>query len=72
MKRHAGGALLFTSVVLGAAGARAEDTSDIHSILNEHVITTASTTAQKDSAAPALSTTITSEGDRPDRCCPTS
>jgi outer membrane cobalamin receptor len=61
MMRRAGSALLFTSVVLGSAGARAEDTSDIQSILNEHVITTASTTAQKDSAAPALSTTITSE-----------
>jgi outer membrane receptor protein involved in Fe transport len=61
MKRDVAGALLFATVTLGAAGARAEDTSDIQSILNEHVITTASTTAQKDSAAPALSTTITSE-----------
>ena len=61
MKRALFGTALSASVALGAANARAQDTSDIQSILNEHVITTASTTAQKDSAAPALSTTITSE-----------
>lgn len=61
MKRQVGAGLVFASIVLGAASGRAQDTSDIQSILNEHVITTASTTAQKDSAAPALSTTITSE-----------
>jgi outer membrane receptor protein involved in Fe transport len=52
-------------VCLGAlastAPARADDTTDIQSLLNEHVITTASATAQRASAAPALSTTITAE-----------
>jgi outer membrane receptor for ferrienterochelin and colicin len=44
-----------------AAPAHADDTTDIQSLLNEHVITTASATAQRASAAPALSTTITAE-----------
>jgi outer membrane receptor for ferrienterochelin and colicins len=48
------------SLSLGA-NARADDTSDIQSILSERVITTASTTAQKASVAPALSTTITGD-----------
>jgi outer membrane receptor protein involved in Fe transport len=61
MRHTLGVALLSASVVLGASPARAEDTSDLQSILSEHVITTASTAAQKDSAAPALTTTITSE-----------
>jgi outer membrane receptor protein involved in Fe transport len=44
-----------------ATAARADDTADLQAILSEHVITTASTTAQRASAAPALSTTITAE-----------
>jgi outer membrane receptor for ferrienterochelin and colicins len=47
--------------LLAAGPARADDTSDLQAILSEHVITTASTTAQRASAAPAISTTITAE-----------
>ncbi len=48
--------------IVGAdAPARADDKSEIESILSEHVISTASTTAQRASVAPALSTTITAE-----------
>ena len=47
--------------LLAAGPARADDTSDLQAILSEQVITTASTTAQRASAAPALSTTITAE-----------
>jgi outer membrane receptor protein involved in Fe transport len=48
-------------VVAVATPVRADDKSEIESILSEHVISTASTTAQRASVAPALSTTITSE-----------
>ena len=44
-----------------ASGARADDKSEIESILSEHVISTASATTQRASVAPALSTTITAE-----------
>lgn len=55
--------LLIACVVALAceATARADDTTDIQSLLNEHVIVTATSTAQSASSAPALSTTITSE-----------
>jgi outer membrane receptor for ferrienterochelin and colicins len=49
------------AALASAAPARADDTTDIQSLLNEHVITTASATAQRASSAPALSTTITAE-----------
>jgi outer membrane receptor for ferrienterochelin and colicins len=44
-----------------AATAHAEDTTDLQSLLSERVVTTASTTAERESTAPALSTTITAE-----------
>jgi outer membrane receptor protein involved in Fe transport len=47
--------------IASAGVARADDTTDLQSLLNEHVVTTASTTAQRASVAPALSTTITAE-----------
>ena len=53
--------LSWCAVVACALPARADDTTDIQSILNEQVITTASTAAERASAAPALSTTITAE-----------
>jgi outer membrane receptor protein involved in Fe transport len=53
--------LSWCAVIASALPARADDTADIQSILNEQVITTASTTAERASAAPALSTTITAE-----------
>jgi outer membrane receptor for ferrienterochelin and colicins len=60
-RRHCERALLLLAAGAVTSSAYADDTADLQSILSEHVITTASTTAQKDSAAPALSTTITSE-----------
>jgi outer membrane receptor for ferrienterochelin and colicins len=54
-------ASLAGAVVLSAAAARADDRAEIESLLSEHVISTASTTAQRASVAPALSTTITAE-----------
>lgn len=51
----------FLAAMAFAAAARAEDMSDIRSLLDEHVVTTASTTAQSASAAPAVTTTITGE-----------
>ena len=53
--------LSWCAAVAWALPARADDTSDIQSLLNEQVITTASTTAERASAAPALSPTITAE-----------
>ena len=41
--------------------AYAQDTTDLQALLSEHVFTTASTTAQYASVAPALSTTVTFE-----------
>ena len=49
------------AVLAHSGWARADDASDIEGILNEHVISTASATAQRASVAPALSTTITAE-----------
>ena len=46
---------------LCAARARADDTSDLQSLLDEQVIVTAASTAQRESSAPALSTTITAD-----------
>jgi outer membrane receptor protein involved in Fe transport len=55
-------ALLSTLLALAyATTSRADDTTDIESILSEHVISTASATAQRASVAPALSTTISAE-----------
>jgi outer membrane receptor for ferrienterochelin and colicins len=56
--------LPYLSVVLAAlvpAPARAENTDDIQSLLSENVITTASTSSQKASTAPATSVTLTAE-----------
>lgn len=50
---------LFT--LLSAGVARAEDTEDIQSLLSEEVVTTASTTAEKASSAPATSVTISAD-----------
>jgi outer membrane receptor for ferrienterochelin and colicins len=61
MKRSQVVPFAIAACCLAAASARAEDTSDLQSILEEHVITTASTTAQTESAAPAVSTTITGD-----------
>jgi outer membrane receptor for ferrienterochelin and colicins len=52
------------SVVLGLLGARpalADDTDDLRALLSENVITTASTSAQTASTAPATSVTLTAE-----------
>jgi outer membrane receptor protein involved in Fe transport len=54
-------AMTCIAVLASATVAHADDTTDIQSLLNEHVITTASATAQRASTAPALSTTITAE-----------
>jgi outer membrane receptor for ferrienterochelin and colicins len=54
-------ALTAGGVLMQAAVARADDTSSLESILNESVVTTASKTAETASAAPATSTTITSD-----------
>ncbi len=53
--------LLALGVLAQAAEARADDKSEIESLLSEHVITTASATSQRASVAPALSTTLTAE-----------
>lgn len=45
----------------GTVPALADDTSELESILSENVVTTASTTAQRESSAPATSTTITGD-----------
>lgn len=56
---------LRSALVLGAlshaAPSRADDTSDIESLLDENVITTASATTERASVAPATSVTITAE-----------
>jgi len=52
---------LAVAVLVLASRASAEDTSDIQSILDEHVVTTASTTAESESAAPAVTMTITAD-----------
>jgi outer membrane receptor for ferrienterochelin and colicins len=44
-----------------ATPARADDASDIQALLSEHVVVTASSTAQTASSAPALSTTLTAD-----------
>lgn len=49
------------AALCGAVRARADEATDIQSLLNEQVIVTAASTAQRESAAPAMSTTITSE-----------
>jgi outer membrane receptor protein involved in Fe transport len=53
--------LVLLAALAGASEASADDKADIESILNEQVVSTASTTAQRASVAPSLSTTITSE-----------
>jgi outer membrane receptor for ferrienterochelin and colicins len=50
-----------TLALMGAAPAHADDKMEIESILSEHVISTASTTTERASVAPALSTTLTSD-----------
>lgn len=52
---------VWAACALCARTALADDTDDIRSILNENVITTASTSAQKASTAPATSITVTAE-----------
>ena len=52
------------SVALGLLGTRsalADDTDDLQALLSENVITTASTSAQRASIAPATSVTLTAE-----------
>ena len=49
------------AIWLCAQTAHADETTDIQSLLNEQVIVTAASTAQRESAAPALSTTITAD-----------
>jgi outer membrane receptor for ferrienterochelin and colicins len=63
MSPRASAAMACLAALFSAALARADDTdtTDLQSLLNEHVITTASASAQRASAAPALSTTITAE-----------
>ena len=61
MKARSGAVIACVVVLACETSARADDTTDIQSLLNEHVIVTASSTAQSASSAPALSTTITSE-----------
>lgn len=54
-------AFAVAAAVLHAPDARAQDTGDIEALLEENVITTASTTAEKATTAPATSVTITGE-----------
>jgi outer membrane receptor for ferrienterochelin and colicins len=61
MSRRSSRFLLCAATVLAASPALAEDTDDIQSLLSESVITTASTSAQKASTAPATSMTLTAE-----------
>ena len=61
MKLRCGTLLLCLGAALCALPARADEATDIQSLLNEQVIVTASSTAQRESAAPALSTTITAD-----------
>lgn len=53
--------VLALAVLAPCREARADDTADIQALLSENVITTASTTAEKASSAPATSVTITAE-----------
>jgi hypothetical protein len=53
--------LVSAAALLVTPGARADDTSDLESLLDEDVITTASTRAERASAAPATSVTLTAE-----------
>src|SRR5688572_18475355 len=53
--------LAAAAALLMAPGARADGTSDLESLLDEDVITTASTRAERASAAPATSVTLTAE-----------
>jgi outer membrane receptor for ferrienterochelin and colicins len=63
MNPRVSAAMACLAALVSAASARADDTdtTDLQSLLNEHVITTASASAQRASAAPALSTTITAD-----------
>jgi len=53
--------LLSAALGLLSAPALADDTDDLRALLSENVITTASTSAQKASTAPATSVTLTAE-----------
>ncbi len=55
------GWVVATALLLCVRGAAADDADDVQSLLNESVVTTASTTAQKASSAPATSVTFTSD-----------
>jgi outer membrane receptor for ferrienterochelin and colicins len=59
MKRRS--TLVAACLVTFALPARADDATDIQALLSEHVVVTASSTAQTASAAPALSTTLTAD-----------
>jgi outer membrane receptor for ferrienterochelin and colicins len=61
MKARHGALFTCLATAMCALQARADEATDIQSLLDEHVIVTAASTAQRESAAPALSTTITAE-----------
>jgi outer membrane receptor protein involved in Fe transport len=53
--------MVLSAILLEARASFADDTDDLRSILNESVVTTASTSAEKASTAPATSVTLTAE-----------
>lgn len=61
MTRRTRGLLMCLAASMCSIQVRADEATDIQSLLNEQVIVTAASTAQRESATPALSTTITSE-----------
>jgi outer membrane receptor protein involved in Fe transport len=61
MRRAALVAAVAVASLARAGVARADDKTEIESLLNEHVVSTASTSAERASVAPALSTTLTSD-----------
>lgn len=61
MRTPAGSLVPFFCVAFAAAPAFADDADDLRSLLNENVVTTASTSAEKASTAPATSVTLTAE-----------
>jgi outer membrane receptor protein involved in Fe transport len=61
MTRAALRGLIAAAAVSWAVPSRADDTSELESLLDENVVTTSSATTERASVAPATSTTITAE-----------
>lgn len=60
-KASAAGRRIVAALALCASWARADDTSELESLLDENVVTTVSASAERASVAPATSVTITAE-----------